>query len=49
MKDKIRYIPGFDKSEIDKVRQKLNPKISRAYTKINRWKISKYIMHIKRL
>ena len=30
MKNKTRYIPSFNKAEIDKVRQKLNPKISRA-------------------
>lgn len=30
MKNKSRYIPRFDKSEIDKVHKKLNPQINRA-------------------
>ncbi len=30
MTDKNRYVPRFDKTEIDKIQQKLNPKINRA-------------------
>lgn len=30
MKDKNRYVPNFDKSEIDRIQQKLNPQINRA-------------------